>query len=58
MSESLIIRPQEGFQMKYVASSADIVIGGGAAGCGKTHAALIKPLRHVLNVKGYAKKAR
>src|SRR6056297_562027 len=53
MSESLIIRPQEGFQMKYVASSADIVIGGGAAGCGKTHAALIKPLRHVLNVKGY-----
>lgn len=49
----IIIRPQEGFQMKFVASSADIVIGGGGAGCGKTHAALIKPLRHILNVPGY-----
>lgn len=53
MSDVFTIRPQEGFQMKFVASSADIVIGGGGAGGGKTHAALIKPLRHILNVKGY-----
>jgi len=53
MSNIITIRPQYGFQMKFVASSADIVIGGGGAGCGKTHASLIKPLRHILNVKGY-----
>lgn len=26
------IRPQEGFQMDFLSSQADIVIGGGAAG--------------------------
>ena len=30
------IRPQEGYQMKFLSSEADIVIGGGAAGVGKT----------------------
>ena len=53
MSEKLIITPQSGFQMKFVASSADIVIGGGGAGAGKTYISLVKPLRHILNVKGY-----
>lgn len=28
------IRPQEGFQMDFLSSPADIVIGGGAAGAG------------------------
>lgn len=44
-----IIRPQEGFQMKFLASPADIVIGGSAAGVGKTYALLMEPLRHIHN---------
>jgi hypothetical protein len=47
------IKPQPGFQYNFLKSSADITIGGGAAGCGKTHASLMKPLRHVLDVEGY-----
>lgn len=46
------IRPQEGFQLDFLASSADIVIGGGAAGSGKTYALLMEPLRHK-DVKGF-----
>lgn len=42
-----IIKPQEGFQENFLASSADIVIGGSAAGVGKTFALLMEPLRHV-----------
>lgn len=30
--EVKVIRPQENYQMKALASSADIVIGGGSAG--------------------------
>lgn len=45
--------PQEGFQMDFLRSSADIVIGGGAAGAGKSYALLIEPLRHISN-KGFA----
>lgn len=41
-----IIRPQEGYQMSALSSSADIVIGGGAAGVGKTFSLLLEPLRH------------
>lgn len=44
-----IIRPQEGFQMNFISSSADIVIGGAAAGVGKTFALLIEFLRHINN---------
>lgn len=40
------IRPQEGFQMDFLSSPADIVIGGGAAGVGKTFALLLEPLRN------------
>lgn len=40
------IRPQKGFQEQFLASSADIVIGGGAAGVGKTFALLMEVLRH------------
>lgn len=41
------IRPQEGYQMRALSSSADIVIGGGAAGVGKTFSLLLEPLRYV-----------
>lgn len=41
------IRPQPGFQMDFLSSSADIVIGGGAAGAGKTFALVIEPLRNI-----------
>jgi len=41
-----IIRPQEGYQMTFAASPADIVIGGAAAGVGKTFSLLLEHLRH------------
>jgi len=40
------IRPQEGPQMDFLASEADIVIDGGAAGGGKTYALLLETLWH------------
>jgi hypothetical protein len=40
------IRPQDGPQMAFLASRADIAIYGGAAGGGKTWALLMEPLRH------------
>lgn len=46
------IRPQEGFQHEFLSSQADIVIGGGAAGAGKTFVLLLEPLRY-MNVKGF-----
>ena len=52
MADNLtIIRPQAGFQESFLSSPADIVIGGGAAGSGKTFALLIEPLRHKDNPK-------
>lgn len=44
------IEPQESFQMDFMSSSADIVVGGGAGGAGKTFALLMEFLRHK-NVK-------
>ncbi|WNI34687.1 terminase large subunit domain-containing protein [Chryseobacterium sp. SG20098] len=52
MSNINVIKPQEGYQMKALSSSADIVIGGGAAGAGKTFSLLLEPLRHI-HVKGF-----
>lgn len=49
MVASRIIRPQPGYQEKVLSSPADIVIGGGAAGVGKTFSLLLEPLRHIHN---------
>lgn len=43
------IAPQEGYQMMALSSAADIVVGGGAAGAGKTFTLLLDPLRDVDN---------
>ncbi len=48
-----IVRPQEGFQMKFLSSPADIVIGGSAAGVGKTFSLLLEPLHFINKVKGF-----
>lgn len=40
------IRPHPGPQESALASPADVCIFGGAAGCGKTYALLLEPLRH------------
>jgi hypothetical protein len=47
--ESKTFRPQDGFQMKAAATSADIAILGGAAGLGKTFILLMEFLRHIGN---------
>lgn len=46
------LKPQEGYQEDFLSSPADIVIGGGAAGCGKTFALLMEASRHV-KTKGF-----
>ena len=46
-----IIKPQDGFQLNFLSNPADIVIGGSAAGVGKTFALLLEPLRHIYNPK-------
>jgi hypothetical protein len=51
MAEVKIIQPQKGYQVKCLSSSADIVIGGGAAGLGKTWGLLAEFLRHIDNPK-------
>ena len=48
----MVIRPQPGPQERFLASSADIAIYGGAAGGGKTYAILMEPLRYK-DVKEY-----
>lgn len=44
-----VIEPQEGYQTKALSSPADIVIGGAAAGVGKTFTLLLDPLRDISN---------
>lgn len=46
------ISPQQGTQTKFLASTADICIFGGAAGGGKSYALLLEPLRYA-NVHGF-----
>lgn len=53
MTTKKVIRPQVGFQTNFLRSSADIVIGGGAAGAGKSYALLMAPLRWMSTVKGF-----
>lgn len=43
------ISPQAGFQTDFLSSPADIVIGGGAAGSGKTYTLLLEALRNIHN---------
>jgi hypothetical protein len=50
MAEKIkVIRPQQGFQEQFLSSSADIVIGGGAAGAGKTFAEILEASRFTKN---------
>ncbi len=44
-----IIKPQKGPQERFLATSADICIYGGAAGGGKTYGLLLEPLRFINN---------
>lgn len=46
------IRPQPK-QEQFLASEADIVIFGGAAGGGKSYALMIEPLRHIIEMPGF-----
>jgi len=41
------ISPQEGFQLDFLECGADIAIGGGVAGAGKSFALILEPLFHV-----------
>lgn len=49
MTATRKIEPQKGFQIDFLSTPADIAIGGGAAGAGKTFALLLEPLRHSHN---------
>lgn len=53
MPDIVEIRPQEGMQEDMLSCQADIVLGGGGAGSGKTFAALMKPLYYVFEYPGY-----
>ena len=43
------IRPQPGPQERFLSSAADITVGGGGAGGGKTWGILYEPIRHIPN---------
>lgn len=51
-SEIKYIEPQDGYQLEFAASQADICIGGGAAGVGKTFSLLLEPIRYK-DVEGF-----
>lgn len=48
-----IIRPQPGYQEKALSNPADILIGGAAAGVGKTYTLLLDPIRYINRIKGF-----
>ena len=48
----IILKPQEGPQERFLATSADICIFGGSAGGGKSFGLLLEPLRY-MDVEGY-----
>jgi hypothetical protein len=48
-----IIKPQPGYQEKALSNSADILIGGAAAGVGKTYTLLLDPIRYINRIKGF-----
>src|SRR6478752_5309567 len=52
MAETRIIRPQPGYQERALSCGADIIIGGAAAGVGKTYTLLLDPLRDI-GVQGF-----
>ena len=43
------IKAQDGFQRQFLSSAADITIGGGAAGVGKSFALLLDFMRYINN---------
>lgn len=45
------VRPQPGFQEAFLETEADIAIGGGSAGAGKSFVMVLDPLRFVQNPK-------
>lgn len=47
MAEIRTIQPQPGYQLKALSNSADIIIGGAAAGVGKTYTLLLDPVRDI-----------
>lgn len=47
------LRPQPGAQEKFLSTSADIAVYGGAAGGGKSFALLLESLRHISTVPGF-----
>lgn len=49
MTKEDCFKPQKGQQSKFLKSSADICIYGGAAGSGKTYAILLEPIYHLHN---------
>lgn len=48
-----VVKPQQGFQYSFLSNNADIIIGGSAAGVGKTFAMLLEPLHYITRIKGY-----
>ena len=48
-----VISPQPGYQTIALSSPADILIGGGAAGVGKTFTLLLDPLKHATTTPNF-----
>jgi predicted phage terminase large subunit-like protein len=53
VDDDFIIKPQAGPQEKFLSSSADVCIYGGAAGSGKSFALLLESMRYASTVQGF-----